>query len=115
MGFPAAQPALALLAVLAAALADPPPTAAAVGDLYQARCQQCHQADGGSPLEPLNFADGKWLHGSKPEEVARVIADGVPGSAMLPFKDQLTPAQIEELADYVRSFDKTLNASGRRK
>jgi len=37
-----------------------------------------------------------------------VIAEGVPGSAMLPFKAQLTPEQTEALAAYVRSFDKSL-------
>jgi len=77
-------------------------------DLYRAKCQQCHLADGNAPLAPMNFADGKWTHGSTPEEVAKVITNGVPTTAMLPFKDQLTPAQIANLADYVRSFDKGL-------
>jgi mono/diheme cytochrome c family protein len=57
--------------------------------LYRSKCQPCHMADGNSPLEPMNFADGKWAHGSKPEEVAKVINEGVPTTAM-PFKAQLT-------------------------
>ena len=77
-------------------------------DLYRSKCQQCHMADGNAALEPMNFTDGKWTHGSKPEEVAKVIAEGVPTTAMLPFKAQLTPAQIADLAAYVRSFDKSL-------
>jgi mono/diheme cytochrome c family protein len=76
--------------------------------LYKSKCQSCHLADGNSPLEPLSFADSKWKHGSAPAEVAKVISDGVPATAMLPFKTQLTPEQIEALAEYVRSFDKSL-------
>ena len=83
--------------------------------LYKAKCQACHMADGAAPLEPMNLADGKWVHGSSPEAVAKVISDGVPPTAMLPFKAQLTPAQIADLAAYVRSFDKTLKPAKARK
>jgi cytochrome c oxidase cbb3-type subunit 3 len=84
-------------------------------DLYRSKCQPCHLADGNSPLEPMNFSDSKWTHGSKPEEVAKVITDGVPTTAMLPFKAQLTPAEIADLAAYVRSFDKSLKATRKTK
>jgi mono/diheme cytochrome c family protein len=76
-------------------------------ELYKAKCQQCHMADGNSPLEPLNFADGKWIHGDKVEDIAKIISEGAPGTAMLPFKSQLTPEEIQALARYVRAFDKT--------
>lgn len=109
-------------ALVAAALAAGPRTLAAqdaaspeTRELYRAKCQSCHMADGNSPLEPLNFADGKWRHGSKPAEVARVIAEGVPGSAMLAFQNQLDKAQIEELAAHVRSFDTNLKAEEKKK
>lgn len=82
-------------------------------DLYKAKCQQCHMADGNSPLEPLNFVDGKWVHGDKVEDIAKIVSEGAPGTAMLPFKSQLTPEEIQALARYVRSFDKTpLKATG---
>jgi mono/diheme cytochrome c family protein len=82
-------------------------------DLYKAKCQQCHMADGNSPLEPLNFADAKWIHGDKIDDLAKIISEGAPGTAMLPFKSLLTPEEIEGLARYVRSFDKTpVKASG---
>jgi cytochrome c oxidase cbb3-type subunit 3 len=84
-------------------------------ELYETKCQSCHMADGNSPLEPLNFADTKWIHGSAPEAVAKVISEGAEGTAMLPFKEQLTPAQIAELAAYVRSFDKTLKPARAKK
>jgi cytochrome c oxidase cbb3-type subunit III len=84
-----------------------------VAELYQTHCQSCHMADGDSPLEPLNFADRAWKHGSAPAKVAAVIADGVPGTAMLPFESKLTPAQVRALAAYVRKFDKTLKPAAK--
>jgi mono/diheme cytochrome c family protein len=75
-------------------------------EVYKAKCQACHMADGNSPLEPLNFADGVWKHGSSVSAIAKVISEGVPGTAMLPFKGQITDADIQALARYVRSFDK---------
>jgi mono/diheme cytochrome c family protein len=89
-----------VLSVLLLAGAAEPATLAA----YKAKCQQCHMASGNSPLEPLNFADGKWKHGGTVAAIARVIRNGVDGSAMKPFKDQLTTAEIDALAEYVRAF-----------
>jgi mono/diheme cytochrome c family protein len=75
-------------------------------ELYKAKCGLCHLADGNSPLPPLNFTDGEWKHGSSIKEIAGVISEGVPGTAMLPFKTQIDPPKIQALARYVRSFDK---------
>src|SRR5207245_106877 len=93
-------------AAMAAAADAYKPSEATLG-LYKAKCQQCHMADGNSPLEPLNFADAKWIHGDKVEDLVKVISEGAPGTAMLPFKSLLTPEEIQALARYVRSFDKT--------
>jgi mono/diheme cytochrome c family protein len=106
----------ALLLVLPAhAAADAPAKPPPVAEVYKTHCQSCHMADGDSPLEPLNFVDAFWKHGSTPAKVAAVIADGVPGSAMLAFKDKLTAAQVRALAAYVRAFDKKLKPAARRK
>lgn len=104
--------ALSMVCVLAAPLlaASPPAKAPAVdaAELYKARCQACHMAEGNSPIEEMNFEDGKWRHGSKPAEVVATITEGVATTAMLPFKDQLTAEEIKALAAYVRAFDKAL-------
>ena len=92
-----------LLAVAAAA-----PEKVVVAEVYKAHCQVCHMVDGNSPLPPMNFADGEWKHGPAAAKLAEVIANGVPGSAMLPFKEKLKPAEIRALADYVRKFDPKL-------
>ena len=77
--------------------------------LYEARCQACHMADGNSQLMPnMSFADGVWKHGSTLKAVQTTISNGVPGTAMVPFKEQLSPAEIAALARFVRKFDKKL-------
>jgi mono/diheme cytochrome c family protein len=97
---------LSLAAARPAAAAAPYKPSEATLELYKAKCGQCHMPDGNSPLEPLNFADGIWKHGDTVKAITVVINDGVQGSAMLPFKSQVTPEEAEALARYVRSFDK---------
>jgi len=98
----------ALAAVVSMLAVDGTAKPTATADLYKTHCQSCHMADGDSPLEPLNFTDGLWKHGSAPAKVAGVIAKGVPGSAMLAFDSKLTPRQVQALAGHVRAFDKKL-------
>jgi mono/diheme cytochrome c family protein len=108
---------LALFPVLT--LAQPPAgETRPAADLYKTNCQPCHMADGNAALEPMNFADGKWKHGSSVAEVAKTITNGVPGTAMVPFQGRFTEQEIVGLAKYVRAFDKNLKAapsSGRAK
>jgi aldose sugar dehydrogenase len=102
--------AVAALAGLSGA-ADPPgkPSEATL-ELYKVKCQSCHMPEGNAPLEMMNLSDPSWKHGSRHADVVKVISEGVPQTAMLPFKALLTPAEIADLATYVRSFDKTLKA-----
>ena len=98
----------------AGAKAGPVPRAKAV-ELFATNCSVCHGPDGaGTPLSPdMAFkARGKWKHGSRPQEIVATITNGAPGTAMLPFKGRLTPAEISALASLVRSFDKTLKPAG---
>lgn len=93
--------------------------AAAVSDatleIYKTKCQSCHMPDGNAPLEMMNLSDANWKHGSTPAAIQKVITEGVPNTAMLPFSAQLTPAEIKALAAYVRSFDKTLKPAAKSK
>jgi mono/diheme cytochrome c family protein len=90
----------------------PKKTAAATVDakaLYEAKCQVCHMADGNSQIMPnMSFADGVWAHGSTLKAVTTTINNGVPGTAMVAWKEQLSPAEIAALAKFVRKFDKKL-------
>ena len=93
---------------LAAQGAPASPTAE---ELYKQNCVACHMPDGNAALEPMNFADGKWKHGTTVKALTKVINEGVPGTAMMPFKTRFTQAEIVALAKYVRTFDKSLKAA----
>lgn len=80
--------------------------------LYKKHCYLCH-LEGDSPIEPLNFVNGKWAHGSRTEDIVTIIRDGAPGTAMTGFKELLTPQEIRALAEYVRAFDKSLKPEKR--
>jgi mono/diheme cytochrome c family protein len=81
-------------------------------EVYKLKCLVCHQADGNSQIMPnMSFADGVWVRGSTVKEVSATITNGVPGTAMMPFKGQLSDAEVAALAKYVRQFDKKLKAA----
>ena len=101
LGFAAA---VALLTAAAAGQAADDATL----ELYKVKCQACHLPDGNAPMKEMNLADPEWKHGSTLAEITKTIEEGVPATAMLPFKGQLSPEEISALARYVRTFDKTL-------
>ena len=76
--------------------------------LYKQRCAMCHGPKGDSKLQGMSFTDGVWRHGTSVKEVAAIIRDGVPGTAMLPFKAKLKANEIDALAEFVRAFDPQL-------
>lgn len=80
--------------------------------VYKTKCQVCHQADGNSPLPNMSFADGIWKHGSSVKEVTTTITNGVPGTAMISWKSQLSAPEIAALAKFVRHFDPKLATTG---
>jgi mono/diheme cytochrome c family protein len=89
----------------------PTPTAAEVAsaeEIYKTKCAVCHTPEGNSPIEPMNFTDGIWKHGSSVKEVMNTINNGVQGTAMMPFKAQFSEGEVAALARKVRSFDKKL-------
>jgi len=99
------------LSVAVAAGAQTAGTGKTAEENYKAVCQPCHMADGNAALEPMNFADGKWKHGTTVQGLAKVITDGVPGTAMMPFKTRFSEQEILELAKYVRRFDPKLKGA----
>lgn len=64
-------------------------------------CIACHGAKGeGNAIGP-NLTDAFWIHGCKPEQVVKVISEGVPEKGMTPFKSTMTEAQIKSVAGYI--------------
>lgn len=80
--------------------------------VYLSACASCHGVAGdgrgeyaaalSAPLAPLNAP--ATLARSSDAELARVIAEGRPGTAMPGFAGRLTPAQIDAAAAYVRQL-----------
>lgn len=71
--------------------------------LFAEKCSSCHAADGGGGIGP-NLTDAYWIHGSRPEQVAKVISDGVVEKGMISWKTLLNRDQIISLAAYVGSI-----------
>jgi cytochrome c oxidase cbb3-type subunit 3 len=78
--------------------------------IYMARCATCHGQEGkgdgatasflsGPPVG--NISDGKWKHGSKPEDVIRVISKGVEGTRMTGLGQFLEPSELRAVTAYV--------------
>jgi glucose/arabinose dehydrogenase len=70
--------------------------------LYEQRCAACHGTTTAPGRAPTLF-DDEWTRAKDDEGIARVIAEGVPQTEMMPFKEQLTEAQIWQLVVYLRA------------
>ncbi len=108
--------ALALTATIGIRGAMPPSTQATTpvtpatesARLYRLHCQMCHGANGKAPIPEMALFERKWKHGTSSAQIAKVIAEGVKGTPMMPFKGKLKPEQVLALAKHVRAFDPTL-------
>jgi mono/diheme cytochrome c family protein len=89
----------------AKAPAEKSEAAAKAEETYKAVCQACHLADGKGLTPDMSFTDGVWKHGSTVKDHAKIIADGVPNTVMLAFKDKLSEPEIMELAKMVHAFE----------
>jgi putative heme-binding domain-containing protein len=69
--------------------------------LYGAQCSACHGADG-ALVAAVDLRRGVFRLGSSDEQLARTIAQGIPGTAMVPQK--FTAAELHALVAYIRSM-----------
>ncbi|MFQ5670086.1 MAG: c-type cytochrome [Acidobacteriota bacterium] len=77
--------------------------------LYAGTCAGCHgptgQADGpASPFvypRPRDFTRSPFKFGGTPQEIARTITRGLPGTSMPPFGDLLSASEVASLAAHV--------------
>lgn len=88
--------------------AKPAQPATETARLYRLHCQLCHGANGKAPIPEMAFVGRPWKHGTSSAQMAKIITDGVKGTAMMPFKNKLKPEQILALAKHVRAFDPKL-------
>ena len=80
--------------------------------LFTAKCAPCHgkAAEGG--IGP-NLTDDYWIHGGDIKDVFRTIKHGVPEKGMIPWKNELRPRAMQELASYILSLQGTNPPNGK--
>ena len=61
----------------------------------------------------MSFKGRKWKNGTSSAAMATVIRDGIEATAMMPFNQKLSAAEISALAKLVRSFDPALKPERR--
>ncbi|UYW02418.1 c-type cytochrome [Flavobacterium agricola] len=72
--------------------------------IYETNCIACHRPDGGGSIGP-NLTDNYWILGGSVQDVFHTIMEGGrAGKGMIPWKDQIKPADIEKVTSYVLSL-----------
>lgn len=74
--------------------------------IFVSRCSPCHGPNGQGVIGP-NLTDDYWLHGNKINDVFKTIEYGVPAKGMPTWESQLSPRQIADVANYVKSLHGT--------
>ncbi|HEX2863692.1 MAG TPA: cytochrome c, partial [Deinococcales bacterium] len=80
--------------------------------LFGSNCAMCHGSDGwgrgssGKALQPppANFHDPRRLYNRSEDRLYTVLRNGIFGTAMPPWRDKLSDAEIRSIVAYVRSF-----------
>mgnify|MGYP006270131451 CR=1 FL=1 len=78
--------------------------------IFQRNCAVCHQRDGGGSVGP-NLTDEYWIHGNSIGDIFKTIKYGVPAKGMIPWKDQLSAAEMQDVASYVMTLQGTTPAN----
>ncbi len=71
--------------------------------IFTTSCAVCHAADGGGGVGP-NLTDEYWLHGGDIKDVFATIKYGVPAKGMIPWKDQLSAAEMQKVSSYIMTL-----------
>jgi len=87
-----------------------------VARMWKAKCSSCHGVDGkgktdtGAKLGIPDMTTSEWQKKTTDAMVKKAINDGIKRDGkpegMDPFKEKLTPEQIDQLAGFVRTFGK---------
>jgi cytochrome c oxidase cbb3-type subunit 3 len=75
--------------------------------VFTANCVACHKDDGGGGIGP-NLTDDYWILGGGIKNVFHTISEGGrAGKGMIPWKTDLKPSEIAQVASYVLSLHGT--------
>ncbi len=90
---------------LEAVLGDPQQISAGKEHFAQ-NCAPCHGQSGEGLIGP-NLTDAFWLHGGKPDDIRRTIAQGVPDKGMIAWESILDAQKIASLTAFIVSIKGT--------
>jgi cytochrome c oxidase cbb3-type subunit 3 len=71
--------------------------------LYNSSCVACHAPDGGGGIGP-NLTDDYWIHGASMNDIYKTIKIGYPEKGMQSWQAMYSPAQMKNLASFVKSL-----------
>ena len=71
--------------------------------VFVARCASCHTEDGRGLIGP-NLTDPFQIHGQSRMDIFNTVKKGVPGTAMLAWGEQLSPADVIAVSAYVATM-----------
>ncbi|MDT3403899.1 cbb3-type cytochrome c oxidase N-terminal domain-containing protein [Mucilaginibacter terrae] len=80
--------------------------------VFKQTCAPCHGEHAQGMVGP-NLTDDYWLHGGKIGDVFKTIKYGVPAKGMPSWEKQLTPKQIADVANYIKSVHGTNPANAK--
>jgi cytochrome c oxidase cbb3-type subunit 3 len=80
--------------------------------VYTTSCAPCHGQNGQGVVGP-NLTDEYWLHGSKISDLFKTIKYGVLAKGMPTWEKQLSPKQIADVSNYVKSLQGTKPAGAK--
>ncbi len=95
-----------MLSILIAFMVLAPPQDGS--QLYRDNCARCHGQDGNG-IPGVDFRTGQFRRPSTDDDLMRIIAGGIPGTAMSP--SSLPDAARRSLVDFLRSMPNSAGAS----
>lgn len=78
--------------------------------IYDANCAACHAMDGGGGVGP-NLTDEYWIHGGSIQDIFKVVKYGVVEKGMIPWQDQLSPEEMQQVSSYIMTLTNTTPAN----
>lgn len=71
--------------------------------IYAINCASCHMPEGQGSIGP-NLTDDYWIHGGSIKDIYLTIKNGVPEKGMISWAPVLSPAQMRDVAFYIKSL-----------
>ncbi|MHA7131979.1 cbb3-type cytochrome c oxidase N-terminal domain-containing protein [Algoriphagus namhaensis] len=78
--------------------------------IFEGNCAACHATDGGGGVGP-NLTDEYWIHGGSISDIFSVVKYGVVEKGMVPWEDQLSPEEIQQVSSYILTMQGTSPAN----